>query len=103
MEMSQAAREEQLHHLEERIVSILRLGVIVAGIGMTAGLVLGLVGAPYAKTIMTVGLVVLLLTPIFRVAATFLAYIWAKDWVYVTVSAIVLFILALGAILGETH
>ncbi|HLO02190.1 MAG TPA: DUF1634 domain-containing protein [Symbiobacteriaceae bacterium] len=103
MEMSQAAREEQLHHLEERIVNILRLGVIVAAVLMSGGLLLGLLQLPYATPVMTTGLVVLLLTPIFRVAATFLAYIWAKDWVYVTVSAIVLFILALGALLGETH
>lgn len=103
MEMSQAAREEQLHHLEERIVSILRLGVIIAAILMSGGLILGFIGAAYATSVMTVGLVVLLLTPIFRVVATFLAYVWAKDWVYVTVSAIVLFILALGAVLGETH
>lgn len=101
MEMSQAAREEQLHHLEERIVAILRFGVIIAAILMGSGLLMGLLQVAYASTVMTAGLIVLLLTPIFRVAATFLAYIWAKDWVYVIISAIVLFILALGALLGE--
>jgi uncharacterized membrane protein len=103
MEMSRAAREEQLHHLEERIVGILRFGVIIAGSLMAIGIVLGFLQLPIATTVMSTGLVVLLLTPIFRVIATLFAYVWAKDWVYVIISAIVLGILALGAILGETH
>lgn len=101
MEMSREARDEQLHQLEEKIVAILRLGVIISAVLLSLGLALGLLKLAPATSVMKAGLVILLLTPIFRVVATFFAYIWAKDWVYVLISAIVLTILAAGFLLGE--
>jgi uncharacterized membrane protein len=105
MELSKHEREERLLDLEERIARILRIGVIIAASLMGAGLAMALAGfgGLLSSRLMLFGLIVLVGTPIFRVMAALVAYLWAGDKVYAIISAIVLAIIAVGALLGNTH
>jgi uncharacterized membrane protein len=56
-------------------------------------------GDPHA--VMTVGLYVLTLVPLARVAFTFVLFLKQRDWVYVAATAYVLAGLVVGVILGR--
>jgi uncharacterized membrane protein len=47
-------------------------------------------------SIILLGLLVLLATPVFRVASMIFAFFWEKDWLYAAISAAVLCILVVG-------
>jgi uncharacterized membrane protein len=76
----------------ERIVgTVLRLGVAASSACLTLGLVLMLVGgAASASLLLQVGIVILLVTPVARVVVSLVQYAGARDWTFVTLTAIVL-------------
>lgn len=51
----------------------------------------------------TSGLVVLVMTPILRVAAALWLYVRVRDYVFAAISLSVLVVLALGVWLGRAH
>lgn len=86
--------------LEERLGTILRVGVYASSVCLGVGLVLSL--ATNAVTIsawlMTAGLVMLMATPVARVAASVVEYGVHRDWTFFTLTAIVLLELCAGIV-----
>jgi uncharacterized protein len=56
-------------------------------------------GAPQA--IMVLGLLILLATPVVRVAVSIVAFALEHDWIYVAITALVLLILLVSFLLGK--
>lgn len=56
-----------------------------------------------AQAIMQFGVLLLVLTPIARVAFTLLSFVVRRDWMYVVISAIVLGVLCLGLLGIRVH
>jgi uncharacterized membrane protein len=56
-------------------------------------------GAPQA--IMVLGLLILLATPVVRVAVSIVAFALERDWTYVAITALVLIILLVSFLLGK--
>jgi uncharacterized membrane protein len=50
--------------------------------------------------IIFLGFIVLVITPLFRVAISVLAYAIDEDWVYTAITGFVLVVLVLGMVLG---
>lgn len=56
---------------------------------------------PYA--IILLGLLILILTPVFRVAVSIIAFFKEKDYLYVGITSVVLIILIVGFLLGKAE
>lgn len=117
----QSNREEQLVSMELFIGKSLRIGVLLSGAVIAVGLVLLLkapaahssgdlrtfqqiwhnlwLGQPYA--VIYAGLMLLILTPIFRVAASVVLFFYQRDFVYVVITSYVLAVLVLSFLLGK--
>jgi uncharacterized membrane protein len=78
--------------LERIIGRVLLVGVVTAGACLGAGLALSLVPtmSHAAGVLLSAGLVVLLATPIARVAASVVVYIAERDWLFVALTCTVL-------------
>jgi uncharacterized membrane protein len=77
----------------ERIVgTVLRVGVTASSVCLAVGVGLLFVDAagPVASLLLQVGILVLLATPIARVAASIVGYVAEGDWPFVTLTTIVL-------------
>jgi uncharacterized membrane protein len=55
------------------------------------------------RAIMTVGLLVLIATPVARVAVSIVAFLIQRDWRFVCITASVLLVIALSAFLGRVR
>ena len=64
------------------------------------GIVHGLMAVD-ARSIIQFGLLLLIATPILRVAFTWLAFLLQRDWVYVAITTVVLVLLLFGLISGH--
>jgi uncharacterized membrane protein len=86
--------------LEEIIRTILRVGVAASSSFLAIGLAWSFAspGSSIAATLMTIGLFILLGTPISRVAASVVEYAADRDWLFVVLTAIVLLEIAAGVI-----
>jgi uncharacterized membrane protein len=91
------ASEEQVTRFEASAVRALRAGVVAASALLLTGLVLWEVGSAAAPRVLDAGLVVLMGTPVLRVAVSAVAYLRARDWFFVATTLAVLAVL-LGAI-----
>ena len=119
---NKADREDQLVLMELFIGKALRIGVLISGAVIALGLVLLLLqtptafpsvswqgfrqiwhdlllGQPYA--VIYTGLLLLILTPIFRVAASVVLFFSQRDFVYVVITSYVLGVLVLSFLLGK--
>lgn len=116
-------RDEELDKVELLISKFLRFGVLISAffilVGLTMFLFTGYSGydgetfptampdvlngfillKPYG--IISFGLILLILTPVFRVAVSIVVFIKAKDYLYAKITAVVLFILILSFALGK--
>ena len=106
--------------LELFVSNVLRIGVAVSGVLIMIGLGLYLVtgdnscptgiatlqwiiyGAPFfgPSHILFLGFLTLVATPLLRVAASVIAYIIEKDWIYAAITGFVLVVLVIGMVLG---
>ena len=89
-----------LERLEHVLGIVLRTGMAISGTALLAGLVASFV-APDARAthlLLTVGILVLLLTPAARVLASFIGYLFGREWWFVLWTGIVLALLASGFI-----
>ena len=86
--------------LEERLGQILRVGVYASSVCLGVGLLLSLTTGAVAVSgaLMTAGLVMLMATPVARVAASVVEYGVHRDWTFFTLTAIVLLELLAGIV-----
>ncbi len=116
----QSRVEKEKRELEDLIQPMLMWGVIISSALMLLGLLLGLIqGAPVPESvppfgqilpmavafrpagIMALGLLVLIATPILRVAGSVLAFIYERDWRYALVTFVVFLIVLTSILLGR--
>jgi uncharacterized membrane protein len=78
--------------LERILGRVLGVGVAASSICLAAGLLMTLVGGEGAvtHTLLTAGVVVLLATPVVRVAVSSVGYARRRDWLFVTLTLVVL-------------
>ena len=88
--------EDALQGLELTLGRLLQAGVISSATCLAAGLVMWMVQGPSAisTTALTIGLIVLMATPIVRVAVSLVAYIRMRDWFFVVTTIMVFVLLA---------
>jgi len=86
--------------LEQIIRTILKIGVAISSAFLALGLGWSLAapGSAVAAPLMTVGLLVLMATPISRVAASVVEYTAERDWLFVLLTSIVLLEIVAGVI-----
>ncbi|AZK45003.1 DUF1634 domain-containing protein [Paenibacillus lentus] len=122
-QQQQAKHQERTAEVEIAVSKMLRIGIVLAGLVIVVGLILFLVtgdsGYPEdtfptslpdifqgvlqlkSVAIIEVGLILLILTPVFRVFVSMLAFIHEKDYRFVVISIFVLIILAISFVLGK--
>jgi uncharacterized membrane protein len=90
--------------LERVLARILRVGVLVSSACLLAGLAFSYAPLPAAvgAAFLRAGLVLLLATPITRVAASAVSYLVSRDWLFVGLTTVVLVEL-LAAVLAITR
>jgi uncharacterized membrane protein len=88
--------------IERILAKVLRLGSIVAGILLAAGIggMLLTGGAPFTHRLITAGLITLLLTPVLRVLVAAVVFCKERDWLFALFCLVVLCSLAAGVKLG---
>jgi uncharacterized membrane protein len=86
--------------LEQRVGLILRAGVYVSAVCLAVGLVLSLAAGegPAATVLMNAGLIILMATPVARVAVSVIEYGRERDWTFVLLTSIVLLELCAGIV-----
>jgi len=96
-----AAKQSSDFSLEERLGAVLRVGVYASSICLAVGLVLSLTVpglAALAGWFMTAGLVMLMATPVARVAVSVVVYGMQRDWTFFALTGLVLLELAAGIV-----
>jgi uncharacterized membrane protein len=90
----------EIERLERWLGRILGVGALTSTALLAAGLVLQLLGAlPGVATDMThAGLIILIATPVVRVVASVVDFTLARDWLFMTLTSLVLVIL-LGSLM----
>lgn len=88
--------ETALQQLEVTLGRLLQLGITLAAVFLAGGLILWMGRGPsgVAGAALTVGLIVLMATPILRVAVSLVAYIRMRDWLFVMTTVMVFVLLA---------
>jgi uncharacterized membrane protein len=78
--------------LEATLGRVLHIGVILSTLALAAGLAsaFALGETPLTTTLLTTGVVLLVATPIARVAVSCVAYVRRRDWTFVVLTLIVL-------------
>lgn len=90
-----------LERLERQLGGLLSAGVLLAAIVLVFGLILwfaGPNGRP-ANLTLTVGLIILMLTPLARVVASFVVYWRLRDWFFVGTTVMVFVVLVAAWVL----
>ena len=84
----------------ERIIGlVLGTGVVTSTVCLGVGLGLSLLGAsPLADLLLQIGVIVLLATPVARVAVSIIEYVAARDWAFAGLTTIVLVELIASAV-----
>jgi uncharacterized membrane protein len=84
--------------LERQLGRLLFAGVMSAAACLAIGLVLWMAGInpAVANTILTAGLIILMLTPLARVVASLVVYVRMRDWFFVATTVTVFGVLLLA-------
>lgn len=95
-------RDIALTRLEEHLGRLLVTGVTISAIMLLVGLGLVLLapGSALGGRLLTVGLFVLMGTPMLRVVVSFAEYVRMKDWFFMATTIIVLAVLATSVFLA---
>ena len=97
--MRSAIHKIPMLRLERAIGVVLRVGVVASSICFGAGLALTFAGMrAAADLLLQVGIVVLLGTPVARVAVSVVEYAQERDWTFTVLTLVVLVELAAGAL-----
>jgi uncharacterized membrane protein len=88
-----------LARLERHVGRLLIAGVLTSAAALAAGLLL-LLAAPgsLSSALLAAGLVILMATPMLRVAVSIAEYVRMRDWLFVTITVVVLAELAVTVI-----
>lgn len=98
-------QQESPGSMDDSVGKLLLIGVVIASVLIALG-VLGMVlnlQPAQASQLITAGLVVLMLTPILRVATALWIYVREGDFVFAAISLIVLLVLVAGIWMGQVH
>jgi len=88
------ADEDAIDRLEHQVGRLLQAGVWLASACLAAGLALWMIaGGSAATMLLTGGLIVLMLTPLARVVASFVAYVKLGDWFFAGMTVLVFAVL----------
>jgi uncharacterized membrane protein len=93
--------DDLFDRLERQLGRLLYAGVMSAAVCLTIGLILTMTGmsAAISNTILTSGLVILMLTPLARVVASLVVYARMRDWFFVATTVMVFVVLLLAWLL----
>lgn len=86
--------------LETSIGRILRAGVVISAVFLSAGWALLATGQQSGEQVMGTGIRVLMSTPVLRVAATFVLFVRQRDATYAAITAAVLALLGSASSVG---
>ncbi len=85
--------------LERHLGRLLITGVLASAVALAAGLALFLAApGPLSSDLLAAGLVVLMATPMLRVAVSVAEYVRMRDWFFVAVTLVVLAELAVTVV-----
>jgi uncharacterized membrane protein len=89
-------------HLERVIGIVLRAGVMISTVCLSVGLLLSLAttGGAASGWLLNAGIIVLLATPVARVIVSTVQYVHDRDWVFATLTVIVLVELMASAVVA---
>ncbi len=101
------ADRRRLLRLEGILAGLLRYGALAASGWIAVGMVMGMLGgapsdlhAGLASQCMAIGIVLLIVLPVVRVALTTAVFLFERDYLFAAISGAVLGIIALGFLLG---
>lgn len=79
------ADEVDVHALERLLAQLMRRGVQLSAACLVVGLALWLTGsaAPYGSRLLTLGLFVLMATPMLRIAVSVVEAVRLRDWFFI--------------------
>ena len=85
----------------ETLISwLLRVGVGVSALFVIIGMIVMIIGNPAGEHIANLGLLLLIATPVARVAASIVLFARDRDYLYVAITTTVLLLLLLSFMLG---
>ena len=85
--------------LERTLSGLLRTGVAASSVSLAAGLVLALFAFPEAgRWLLNAGVILLLATPVLRVAISAVTYALHRDWLFASLVSVVLLELLAGLV-----
>lgn len=87
--------ESGLSRLEHQLSRLLRIGVLLSGACLAAGLVMHFTGVNVGDAVMRAGLILLMAIPVMRIAASFVDAVRRADRLLAFATAFVLVIMAL--------
>jgi uncharacterized membrane protein len=95
-------RTAALQRLEVTLGRLLQAGVLTSAICLAAGLVLWMTrgNSTLSSGTLTVGLVILMATPVMRVLVSLVAYLRMRDWFFVATTVLVFVLLAVTVTLA---
>lgn len=93
------ADNTQLERLEDLLGRVLVTGVVVSATILGIGLVLELAGAN-AHPVLRLGLILLMATPILRVAVSLVEYLRIRDWFFSFTTGAVLLVLLTSVVVA---
>lgn len=97
------SRTDDDAQLRRGVHLVLTAGVWGSAALLALGLVLHLARSPWERRALSAGIVVLMCTPLVRVAALAAGYARKRDWPFFWVSFGVLAMLGIGVLLGAGH
>ncbi|HET7699162.1 MAG TPA: DUF1634 domain-containing protein [Vicinamibacterales bacterium] len=97
--------EATLQHLELVLGRLLQAGVIASAACLATGLAAWMAAGPsgFANAMLTLGLMVLMATPILRVVVSLVVYVRMRDWFFVATTVMVFVLLAVTVTLALTR
>jgi len=97
-------RADALDQLELTLGRLLHAGVITSALCLAAGLVLSMAlgRSAVASGALTMGLVILMATPIMRVVVSLVVYVRMRDWFFVWTTVMVFVLLSVTIFLAWT-
>jgi uncharacterized membrane protein len=96
--------EDRLFTLELTLGRVLQAGVTASAVCLAAGLIgwMAFGHSRFGDSMLTFGLIVLMATPILRVAVSLVAYIRMRDWFFVATTVMVFVLLSVTVGLALT-
>ena len=94
--------DASLDRLERSLGRLLQAGVFSSAACLAVGLIAWMIGGPSAPATLalTIGLVILMATPILRVVVSLVAYVRMRDWFFVSTTITVFVLLAITVTLA---